>query len=266
VLELSGNDPFIVRHDAPVALSVKAAVWGSMMNSGQNCVGAKRLLIHEKVYPDFKTLFLKELKKLVLGPPENWETQIGPLRREKELLRCEELIAEAVAAGATVLAGGKRAKQPTEGHFFEPTLLEGITPKMKLWSEDYFGPIALLDSFKTDDEALAKANSNPFGLGGAIFSKNKKRAQVMATQMECGMVTINEVIWPISLPMLPFGGVKASGFGRTRGMEGLHEMVYTKTIFAKSSRNRFRPHYFLPANKWTSKMVARCSLLVARFF
>ncbi len=254
VLELSGNDPLIARHDAPLSLSVKAAVWGSMMNSGQNCIGAKRLLVHEKIVSDFKTLFLKELKKLVLGPPQNWETDLGPLRREKELLRCEELIQDAVTSGAKILAGGKRAQLNTPGSFFEPTLLEGVTPKMKLWTEDYFGPIALLDSFKTDEEAVAKANLNPFGLGGAIFSKNKKAASTMAAQLECGMVTINEVVWPISLPMLPFGGVKESGFGRSRGLEGLREMVYTKTLFGRSSRNQFRPHYFAPANKWTSKI------------
>ncbi len=254
VLELSGNDPFIVRHDAPLSIAAAAAVWGSMLNSGQNCIGTKRILVHQSIYTSFKEKMIAELKKLKMGPGQDWSTTIGPLRREKELIRCEELIQEATQKGAHILLGGKRAQTSYAGHFFEPTLIENINNDMRLWNEDYFGPIALLDSFETDEEAIKKANSNSFGLGGAIFSKDQKRAEQMALQLESGMVTINEVIWPISLPMLPFGGTKASGFGRTRGLEGLREMVYTKTLFARSAKDGFRPHYFQPASKWTSKI------------
>lgn len=254
VLELSGNDPLIAREDAPIDLTAKAAIWGAMINAGQNCIGTKRFLIHKSIYAPFKERCLKELNSLVLGPGKNWETQIGPLRREKEVLRCEELIQDALNQGATLLAGGKRATLNYPGHFFEPTLIENIQPSMKLWTEDYFGPIALLNSFETDEEAIEKANSGPLGLSAAIFSKDQKRAEQIASQLSCGTVTLNEVIWPIALPMYPFGGTKASGFGRTRGLEGLLEMVYTKTVFGKSARDRFRPHYFAPANKWTPKI------------
>jgi len=259
-LELSGNDPLIVREDASLPLATKAAIWGSMINAGQNCIGIKRIFVHQSVFEKFKNLLLTEIKKLKCGPGQDWETNIGPLRREKELIHCEELIVDALAKGGKVLFGGKRVPLPHPGHFFEPTLLTDITPNMKIWSEDFFGPMALLDSFSSDEQAIEKANSIPLGLSGAIFSRNMKAAERCASALDGGMVTINEVIWPVALPMFPFGGKKSSGFGRMRGLEGLREMVNVKTVFARSSNGWFRPHYFVPSNKYGSKIVKWMSL------
>lgn len=244
VLELSGNDPLIVRSDANLSLAVRAAVWGTMLYSGQNCIGTKRVLVHRSLLDSFKKDFVREIDLLQVGDPNKWETHLGPLRRELELRRCEELVQDAVSKGAEILTGGKRFSTPYPGFYFQPTVLTGIRPEMKVWHEDFFGPIALIDSFNTEEEAAEKANSVPLGLGASVFSGNLRKAEKLASRLKCGMVSINEVFIPVALPMFPFGGTKASGFGRMRGLEGLREMVNVKTFFARSSSKWLRPHYF----------------------
>lgn len=226
VLELGGSDPFIVLEDADLEKAVQNAVKGRFGNMGQACTSSKRIIVVEEIADKFLEKFKEKLTGLKIGDPMDRDTQVGPLSSEEAAKKIEEQVNETVKAGATVVLGGKRIDR--EGAFFEPTILTDIKPGMVAYHEEIFGPVASFYKVKDEKEAIALANDSTFGLGGSVFSKNIDRAINVASQIETGMIFINE--HAASRPDLPFGGTKRSGYGRELSELGIEEFVNKKLI------------------------------------
>lgn len=226
VLELGGSDPFIVLEDADLDKAVQNAVKGRFGNMGQACTSSKRIIVVEEIADEFLEKFKEKLTGLKIGDPMERDTQVGPLSSEEAAKKIEEQVNETVKAGAKVVLGGKRIAR--EGAFFEPTILTDIKPGMVAYHEEIFGPVASFYKVKDEKEAIALANDSTFGLGGSVFSQNIDRAIEVASQIETGMIFINE--HAASRPDLPFGGTKRSGYGRELSELGIEEFVNKKLI------------------------------------
>jgi succinate-semialdehyde dehydrogenase/glutarate-semialdehyde dehydrogenase len=227
VLELGGSDPFIVMPSAHLDRAAEVAVTARCQNNGQSCIAAKRFFVHRDVAEEFTRLFAEKLAALTVGDPRDAETQVGPLATESGREDVEDYVADAVAKGATVVVGGKRPDRP--GWFYEPTLLTGITPEMRLYDEEVFGPVAALWTVDTLDEAIEIANSHPYGLGANLWSEDEGERAQFVRDVESGMAFINGMT--TSYPELPFGGVKQSGYGRELTELGMREFMNTKTVW-----------------------------------
>jgi succinate-semialdehyde dehydrogenase / glutarate-semialdehyde dehydrogenase len=226
VLELGGSDPFIVLDDADIEKAAAFAAKARTINNGQSCIAAKRFIIQEGVYDKFREAFVEEMKKLTVGDPLSEETDVGPLARKDLLEEVEQQVEKSVKEGAKILAGGKRLEG--DGYFFPPTVLDCVKPGNTAFEEEIFGPVAPLIIAKDDSEALSLANASRFGLGGSIWTQDIQKAETMAGELEVGTVFINGTVK--SDPRLPFGGVKASGFGRELSYFGIREFVNVKTV------------------------------------
>lgn len=230
VLELGGSDAFIVLADADLDEAARLAVAGRMqMNAGQSCIAAKRFIIEEPIVEAFTKKLTDELAKLKVGDPMDPATHVGPLCSEKMFNEIARQVEESVAQGAKVVAGGKPG--PSEGFFYLPTILTGVTKGMPAYNQEIFGPVLPVIPVKDEAEAVEIANDSPYGLGGSIFSADIEKAKDMARQIESGAVFINAVTK--SDPRLPFGGVKKSGYGRELSHYGLREFVNIKTVWIK---------------------------------
>jgi succinate-semialdehyde dehydrogenase/glutarate-semialdehyde dehydrogenase len=226
VLELGGSDPFIVLDGEGLDRTIDAAVAGRMANTGQSCVASKRFIVLHELFDDFLGGMRDRFAALSPGDPADLHTTLGPVSSERAAVGLIEQIDDAVQKGATVVIGGGRIDHP--GAFVEPTILTAVTPKMRAYHEELFGPVGVMYGVPDEDAAVELANSSSFGLGGAIFCGDLDRARRVADRLECGMVWINE---PTSTqPSLPFGGVKRSGFGRELSDLGMHEFVNHKLI------------------------------------
>ncbi len=224
VLELGGSDPFIVLDDVDVAFCALQAVNGRMINAGQSCIAAKRFIVLDKIAAKFEQEFVAFMRQQKMGDPLDPETQVGPLAREDLAIELDGQVQDAVKRGAKLLLGGKR-----DGAYYEPTVLAGVTPEMRLFQEETFGPVAVIYRVKDDDAAVALANATRFGLGGSVWSKDTERAIKVARRVESGAVFVNGIVK--SDPRLPFGGVKKSGYGRELSHYGIREFVNIKTIW-----------------------------------
>lgn len=227
VLELGGSDAFIVLDDADVDLAVEKAFLGRFGNMGQACTSSKRLIVMDKVADEFLTKFKAKIENLKVGDPMDRNTEIGPLSSEDAAKKVAKQVADTVKAGATVVIGGKRIKRP--GAFMEFTILTDIKPGMVAYDEEIFGPVASFYKVKTEQAAIDLANVTDYGLGGSVFSKDKDRAIRVASQMDTGMVYINQNV--SSQPDLPFGGTKRSGYGRELSALAMDEFMNRKLIF-----------------------------------
>lgn len=227
VLELGGSDAFIVLDDADMNKAVESAMKGRFGNMGQACTSAKRMIVLESVADEFTSRLVDNVKGLKVGNPADAATEVGPLSSEDAAEKIKEQVEETVKAGATVLVGGKRIDR--EGAFFEPTILTDIKKGMPAYHEEIFGPVAMIYRVKDEDEAIKLANDSSFGLGGSVHSKNIDRAVKVASQIETGMVFINESTG--SRADLPFGGTKRSGYGRELAAYGMNEFVNKKLIY-----------------------------------
>lgn len=225
-MELGGSDAFIVLDDADMDTAVKWGVWGRMNNTGQCCVAAKRIILHEKIADTFLERFKKELEKLVPGDPMDPKTTLGPLCTAGALELVQKQIKTAVDGGAKVLLGGKRLDRP--GYFLEPTILTHVTPENPAFHQEFFAPVALIFRVQNEREAIDLANDSPYGLGGSVITRDIERGKRVARQIETGMVFINRATW--TAPDLPFGGVKNSGYGRELSDLGIGEFVNKKLI------------------------------------
>lgn len=225
-MELGGNAPFIVFDDADVDAAVRAAVASKFRNAGQTCVCSDRFFIQAGVYEAFVAKFADAISRLTLGP--GWEdgVDIGPLVNETAANSVLELIEEAVASGANLLAGGKRSL--LGDCFVEPTLLVDVTPSMRVCREESFGPVAAVMRFETEQDVMALANNVEVGLAAYFFSENIGRVWRVAEALEFGMVGINEAI--ISNAAAPFGGIKQSGHGREGSKYGLDDYTEVKYL------------------------------------
>ena len=232
VLELGGSDPFIVLDSDDVTKTVKAAVAGRMGNAGQACNAAKRIIVVGDLYDEFAGQFTAAMAALRPGDPADPASDLGPLSSEAAAERLMGQISDAVDKGATLRTGGKRVDRP--GAFVEPTVLTDVTPQMRAYHEELFGPAAVIYLVADASEAVELANSSAFGLGGVVYSADPGRAQEVADLLETGMVWINSPQG--SMADLPFGGTKRSGVGRELGPYGIDEFVNKKLIYTPAPR------------------------------
>jgi len=229
VLEMGGSDPFIVLDAPDIAAVAKAAVIARMSNAGQACNAAKRMIVADAVYDDFMKAFVHLMAAQVTGDPTDPGITYGPMSSEQAAVTLMSQIEDAVSKGATVHTGGHRVDRP--GAFVEATVLSAVTPEMRAFSEELFGPAAVVYRVKDADEAVALANASSFGLGGSVWTADEALAAQVADQLEVGMVWINRTEGGGA--ELPFGGTKRSGVGRELGPLGIEEFVNKKLIHTK---------------------------------
>ncbi|HKY76711.1 MAG TPA: NADP-dependent succinic semialdehyde dehydrogenase [Acidimicrobiia bacterium] len=227
VLELGGSDPFVVLPSADLDKAAEVAVVARVQNNGQSCIAAKRFIVHEEVADEFERRFVERMAALRLGDPMDESTDIGPLATEQGRADVEELVDDAVAQGATVLLGGKRPDGP--GWFYPATVISGITPQMRLFSEEVFGPVASMYRVASVDEAIELANATVFGLGSNVWTNDPAEQDRFVRDMVAGAVFVNGMT--TSFPDLPFGGVKTSGYGRELSAHGIREFCNVKAIW-----------------------------------
>ena len=227
VLELGSNDAYIVLEDADIDLAVKTCVQGRLYNNGETCVAAKRFIVVDAVYDEFKKAFVEQMSNIKAGDPTKSDSDIGPMARKDLREELHEQVEKSVSKGARILCGGKMPEG--DGFFYPATVLDNLEPGQPAYDDELFGPVASLIKAKDTDDAMRIANSSRFGLGGGIFSKDEEKARKLAKyHFDTGMVFINS--FGLAKPNMPFGGVKDSGYGREHGGFGLHEFVNTKAV------------------------------------
>ncbi|MDP3799521.1 MAG: NAD-dependent succinate-semialdehyde dehydrogenase [Polaromonas sp.] len=227
VLELGGSDPFIVLADADVQAAAKAAVKARFQNSGQSCISAKRFIVEDSVADEFADALCALTAQLVVGDPMAPGTDIGPMARASLRDELHAQVEATVQQGAVLRVGGHALAQT--GHYYAPTVLDHVGSAMVAAREETFGPVAAIIRVRDADEAVAVANSTEFGLGAALWTGDKVRAQQLSRQIEAGAVFVNGVV--ASDARLPFGGLKQSGYGRELGIHGLREFTNIKTVW-----------------------------------
>jgi succinate-semialdehyde dehydrogenase/glutarate-semialdehyde dehydrogenase len=233
VLELGGSDPFIVMPSADLALAVDTAVRARTINSGQSCIAAKRFIVHSAIADDFERRFVAAMASLPVGDPMLPETRVGPLASEQLRRELEDQVERTVRAGARVLTGGRRLDGP--GWFYAPTVLTDIPPDSPAYADELFGPVASLFRVADVDEAIALANATRFGLGSSAWTRDSAEVDRFVERLEAGTLFVNGMV--ASDPRFPFGGVKASGYGRELGAYGLREFTNVKTVRIKLERD-----------------------------
>jgi succinate-semialdehyde dehydrogenase/glutarate-semialdehyde dehydrogenase len=229
VLELGGSDPFVVLPSADLDQAVETAVLARTSNNGQSCIAGKRFIVHTDVYDEFAAKFARAIAELTMGDPLEETTQLGPMSTKQGRDDLAELVDDAVAKGAEVLTGATRPEGP--GWYYPGTVLAGITPEMRVYGEEAFGPVATLYRAADDDEALAIANDTEFGLSSAVWTNDPDEQERFATELQAGAVFVNGM--SASYPELPFGGVKRSGFGRELAASGIREFCSLKTVWQR---------------------------------
>lgn len=226
VMELGGNDAFIVLEDADLDHTIPWAVWGRMYNGGQTCCASKRFIVVDAVADKFLARFKTALEALKPGDPMIETTTLGPLSTEAALVQLLAQVDAAVNGGAKLLMGGKRIA--CEGSFMQATILTDIAPENPAFREEFFGPVVSFYRVKDEAAAIALANDSDFGLGGSVWTKDEARGKRVASQVDTGMMFVNNINWLDA--ELPFGGIKDSGYGRELGNMGIQEFVNKKLV------------------------------------
>ena len=227
VQELGGSDPFIVTPSADIDKAVDVAVTARINNNGQSCIAGKRFLIFDDVYEEFLEKFVAKMGALVMGDPMEEGTQLGPLATANGLRDIKELVDDAKAKGARVLLGGDAPGGA--GYFYPATVIDNITPEMRLTMEETFGPVASVYRVTSREQAVKIANQTTFGLSSVVWTQDKEEEAFFVKELEAGAVFINGMT--ISYPELPFGGIKDSGFGRELSDAGIKEFCNLKTVW-----------------------------------
>ena len=227
VLELGGSDAYIVLEDADLALAVEACVKSRLVNGGQSCIAAKRFIVVQPLVEEFTRRYVDQFKKIRFGDPKDPASDMGPMARLDLRDQIHQQVVKSVAQGALLLTGGTVPDQ--SGAYYPPTVLGGVEPGMLAFDDEIFGPVAAIIEAADEAHAIALANQSDFGLGSAIFTSDKARADRLARQIEAGSVFINGQVK--SDVRLPFGGVKQSGYGRELSSFGIQEFVNIKTVY-----------------------------------
>ncbi|MBP6944803.1 NAD-dependent succinate-semialdehyde dehydrogenase [Patescibacteria group bacterium] len=229
VLELGGSDPFIIFPDADLDLAVSTAITARLQNNGQSCIAAKRFLIHTTIAEAFTKKFIEGFEAMKIGDPMDESTQIGPLASAKLRTDLDDQVKRSVAAGARILTGGKYVGD--KGFFYAPTILADVKSGVPAYHEELFGPVATLMIFETLPEAINLANDTDFGLGASVWTKDVDIIEHCSQNLEAGSVFVNGMVK--SIPSLPFGGLKHSGYGRELGWEGMRAFLNVKSVWVK---------------------------------
>ena len=236
VLELGGSDPFIVMPSADLEEAVNTAVTSRTLNNGQSCINAKRIIVHGEIADEFERRYVEAMQALKVGDPMDEETDMGPLAMPQILDDVDEQVRKSVEAGAKILTGGK--PMDAEGNFYPPTVITDIPEDSPAYKEEIFGPVASLFRARDIDEAIRIANDTSFGLGASAWTNDPEEQETFINEIEAGQVFINSMV--ASDPRMPFGGVKASGYGRELSVYGLREFVNVKTVWIEDGVSRKR--------------------------
>ncbi len=231
VLELGGKDPMIVCDDAVLEQAVSTALFGVFNACGQMCVGVERIYVFSGIYEQFVAQVTERARALRQGPPlaGEGEVDIGAMTMPRQLEVIQALVDDAVAKGARLLLGG-RARAELGGNFYPPTILVDVDHSMRITREEQFGPVMVIMRVASEEEAIARANDCPYGLGSSVFTRDRRRAERFARAINAGMTTVNDFGLAYMIQSLPFGGVKVSGFGKINGREGLRACCNEKAI------------------------------------
>ena len=237
--ELGGKASSLIFEDADIDTAVSGALFASFVAGGQTCIQGARAIVHRSLYEEFVKRLVGRAKKITLGDPQDPATQMGPLVAKRQLDRVEEYVRIGVEEGATLATGGRRITDPPydKGYFYPPTIFVDVENDMRVAQEEIFGPVVCVLPFDTEEEAIELANATEFGLAGAIWTNDVRRAHRVAHQLEIGVVWINDHhrIDPAS----PWGGFKMSGIGRENGIEAYHEYTQTQNIIVNLSEEPF---------------------------
>jgi succinate-semialdehyde dehydrogenase/glutarate-semialdehyde dehydrogenase len=229
VLELGGSDAFVVLGDADLELAVENAVASRFLNCGQSCIAAKRFIVSDSIAEDFVSAFSDAVAKLLPGDPMDPATNFAPMARHDLRDELHQQVLDSMAAGARAVIGCTVEEGP--GAFYQASILDHVRPGQRAYTEELFGPVALVIRVEHDDEALYVANDSRFGLGGSVWTRDSERGEAFALRMQSGAVFVNGMVK--SDPRLPFGGIKCSGYGRELSRHGIHEFVNAKTLWIR---------------------------------
>ncbi len=230
VLELGGNDPYIILEDADLKLAASACASSRLINTGQSCIAAKRFIVVESVREEFERIFVEHMKAQSFGDPMDPDTNFGPMARHDLRDELHGQVTESIAKGAVCLLGGEIPAG--RGAFYPATVLTRVCKGMPAYDDELFGPVAAIIGVKDEQEAIEVANDSIFGLGAAVFTKNLEKGERIAKEeLEAGCCFVNSFVK--SDPRLPFGGVRESGYGRELSHYGIKEFVNIKTVFVK---------------------------------
>jgi aldehyde dehydrogenase (NAD+) len=234
-LELGGKSANIVFGDADLDAAGAGVLAGIFAAAGQTCVAGSRLLVHRSVFDDFVSRIVERATLVRIGDPMDESAQMGPVATAEQLARVEAFVASARDEGAEVLAGGDRFALDgyPDGFFYRPTVVAGARPHGRLAQEEVFGPILAVFPFETDEDAVALANDTPFGLAAGVWTRDVRRAHLVARELQAGTVWIN--MYRAMAPQSPFGGYKSSGLGRQNGLEGIEAYLQTKSVWCELS-------------------------------
>jgi succinate-semialdehyde dehydrogenase/glutarate-semialdehyde dehydrogenase len=228
VLELGGSDAYVILEDADLELAAETCVTSRLINGGQSCIAAKRFIVVKQVEKEFTRLFIEKMRAKKMGDPLQDGIDIGPQARTDLRDELHKQVIASIGKGAKCLLGGQIPAGT--GAWYPPTVLTRVKKGMPAFDEEMFGPVAAIISAKDENDAIALANDSVFGLGAAVFTRDKKRGEhIAATQLSAGSCFVNSLVK--SDPQLPFGGIKQSGYGRELGLFGIHEFVNIKTVF-----------------------------------
>jgi len=225
-MELGGNAPFIVFEDADIDAAIDGAMIAKMRNMGEACTSANRFYVHEKVHDEFAKKLAAKMAALKVGNGLDDGVAVGPLVNADAKKKVTELVDDAVGKGAKVLTGGKAPGGP--GHFYPPTVLDAVPEGAKMLNEEIFGPVAAIQTFKSEGEAIKRANDTEYGLIAYLYTKDLSRGMRVSEQLDFGMIGLNRGL--VSDPAAPFGGMKQSGIGREGAHEGLMEFLETQYV------------------------------------
>jgi acyl-CoA reductase-like NAD-dependent aldehyde dehydrogenase len=257
-LELGGKDPAVIFDDVNIHRTVNGVLWGAFCNCGQTCTSIERLFVQDGIYDEFVRVLKEKTEKIVtLSDPkaqqDELELTMGCMTAEFQIQEIEEQLAEAKAKGADILSGGSRA---AGSHILPPTLVAGADNSMAVHREETFGPVLTVTRFEDEDEAVRMANDSVYGLMASVWSADMERAERVARRLVVGAVSINNVMATHGNPGLPFGGVKDSGFGRYRGVEGLHAFSNVKAMLIDKQSGNVEPYWF-PYSKEKFGLIAK---------
>ena len=259
-LELGGKNPILVLRDADLDRAAEGAIRASFSNAGQLCVSMERMFVADQVYDRFRDKFVERVRAMALRPGLEWGSDMGSLISKEQLETVESHVQDAVAKGATVLAGG-RARPDLGPYFYEPTVLEGVTPEMTCFGDETFGPVIALYRFHDEADAIARANAGDYGLNASIYSRDTRRARVIARHIKCGTVNVNEAFGATFASIdSPMGGMRSSGMGRRQGGEGVLRYTESQSV-AVQKLIRFAPMLGMKDETYAKLMTANLRVM-----